>query len=520
MNTKSGRRFKRPDIKNLKSKLHAIGLDIEYVTCKEEIIIYLIYYLGVVTIEQLCVLFGVLETSIKTSIARIQKNGDVIEIKKDDLNNIYYLPTRKTLTVLKEYCEVNKNRNYKNMKHLSKVNDFFLTLFKSDCDEISIEYEKNIKNQEFIVRADAVIDVKKDGQVYEFILEQDNKTEKITKFIEKIENYYNVIIHNQLYSEKIIYYFFKFDVFLNKNHISKCEKVLNNSNDIRRLMNEIKEIQSFYYNVKNCIETEEYYEERADELDIEYSENRNTLLNNISIEKSKLLKKLDIYKRSIRLEISTRFLKDRINKVKAAMLEDFTIKVFDDDSIDTIYSDITGRSTFASIYSKLESKDILLRTNILIGDRRTEYLLKFTIINLAKVFKSFIKGAMINHNDINLHDIKLMQAFKTIGYQTLCFSNYCTLRLKNANFDVDFVLFMPTISLSDYCRIEYLLNLDLNQINDSSVNFTSFIILAPDKKTEEYYKEKIKNFKSNIYRFNICLVNITEFDDELTEVDV
>lgn len=515
MNTKSGRKFKEPDIKNLKSKLHAIGLDIEYVTSKEDIIVYLIYYLGVITIEQLCALFGVLETSIKTSIARIQKNGDVIEVKKDDLNNIYYLPTRKTLTVLKKYCEVNENRNYKNMKHLSKVNDFFLTLFKSDYDEVTIEYEKNIKNQEIVVRADAVIDVNKDGQVYEFILEQDNKTEKVTKFIEKTENYYNIIIHDKLYREKVIYYVFKFDIFLNKNHISKCENVLNKS-DILILKNKIKAIQEFYYDVKNCNDKEDY-KERAVWLDVEYSENRNALLNNISIEKSKLLKKIDIFKRSIRLALRNRLLKDRINKVKAAMLEDFTVKVFYEDSIDTIYSDITGSSRFASINSKLESKDILLRTNILIGDRSAEYLIRFISCNLSNILKSVIKH-VFNTRDIGMYEIKTKQVFKTIGYQTLCFSSYSTLSSNDGNKDTDIVLFMPSISLSDYCRLEYLFSLDLKHVNDPSINLTAFIIMAPDKKTVDYYLDKINKFKSNRYEFYIYPFDIYYLDDELTRV--
>lgn len=77
---------------------------------------------------------------------------------------------------------------------------------------------------------------------------------------------------------------------------------------------------------------------------------------------------------------------------------------------------------------------------------------------------------------------------------------------------------MPTISVSDYCRIEYLLNLDLKQINDSFINTTFFFITTTDQQTLSYYKEKIKDLAVSKARFYICPIKINEIDDELTSL--
>lgn len=511
MYSKKGRKFQEPGIKNLKSKLKGIGLDIEYVTRKEDIIIYLIYYLGGITLEQLCVIFDVLETSIKTSIARILKKGNIIEIKKNEVNNIFYLPTKKTLTELKKFCDVKANRNYKNIKHLSKVNDFFLTLFKSSCEKLTIEYEKNIGKAEFIVRADAIIKVEKDGNEYEFVLEQDNNTEKVTKLFEKIENYFNLILHEELCPEKIRYYFFRFEVFLNQNHIAKCEKTLKKSKRYAELMKEIDDIQELYYDVLNNDGWDEDFEHRSDMYNVNYSIKRDVLMKNILIAKSELLKKIDRLKRTIRIELSSMRLKDREEKVKVAMLDEFKVKAFDGDSINTVYNDITGYKRFECFNSKLEGKDILLRTNIICGDRKTDYILK----NMLFSTKHYLIYFLNDYFDykVNFDSLKVTQVFKVVGYHTLCFSNYATTHLYDE--DYDFVLLMPSISLSDYYRIEYLLNLDLKQIQNSFSNTTHFLIMVEDEHAIDIYKEKIAKFYSNIIGFSVYHVNINRKDNDL-----
>lgn len=515
MLTKKGPKAQKPDIKNIENKLKAIGLDFEYVTSKEDIIIYMLYYLGCITIEQLCVLFGNLETSIKTSIAKILKNGDMIEIKKDEVNNNFYLPTRKTLAVLNEFCDVTENRNYKNIKHLIKINDFFITLFKSFCDKVTVEYERILENEVLEncnVRADAIINVRKDDREYEFILEQDNNTENITRLYKKIENYYNIILHEKMSLDKVRYYFFRFDVLFNKNYVSKYESMLNKSKEYKEMLDQIDKVQDFYYDVGNNDGPEEYFESRADIYEVEYSNKHNILMKNISTAKSELLKEVDKIKRSIRTELSSIRVRDRIEKFRAAMLKEFKVKSFDVDSDNTIFNDITRQNRFGTIYSVMEAEDILLRTNILCGDIKTDYLLKdmlFGIYREEHYLKTMIRESFSIY-DVNFNDLHVKQVFKTIGYQTLCFSHYCTVHLNKEDYDVDCVLLMPTISISDYCKIEYLINLDLKQIHNSFANATYFYIITTDDQMESFYKEKIKkiNNPNNKIGFNVYPINI------------
>lgn len=525
MLTKRGRKFKAPNIQNINRKLHEIGLDIEYVTRKEDIIIYLTYYLTCMTVEQLCFLFDNLETSIKTSIARIIKSGgdDIVEIRRDEVNNLYYLPTRKTLSEINKYREVEKKRNYKNIKHLSKINDFYLTLFKSNSDKVTIKYEQYLENgvfEESIVRADAIINVEKDENAYEFVIEQDNMTEKVTKIYNKVENYYNTILHGKFCPEKTRYFYFRFDILFNKNNLAKYENILNKSKKYKELMNEIKEIQGFYDDVRNNNGTNEHFKSRTSTYEVEYSNENNILMKNISFRKSELLKNLYRFKRSVRIELSCKSLRDRIDKVTAAMLKDFKVRAFDTDSDNTLFNDITRQNRFGAIYSTMEAQDVLLRTNILCGDIKIDYILRNILFGSSyreeHYLISIIKQSL-GHNGINSDSLKVKQVFKTIGHQTLCFSNYCNVHLNNKHYDLDCILLMPTISVSDFCRIEYLLN-ELKQIEDSFINTPFFYILTTDKQSLSFYKEKIRELAISKARFFICPITINEIDDELTPV--
>lgn len=418
MLTKRGRKFKAPDIQNINRKLHEIGLDIEYVTRKEDLILYLINYLGCVTIEQLCVLFNNLETSIKTSIVRILKiENNIIEIRRDEVNNLYYLPTRKILSEINKYSEVEKNKNYKNIKHLSKINDFYLNLFKSNSDKVTIQYEQCLENDVFeepIVRADAIINIEKDENAYEFIIEQDNMTEKVTKLYNKVENYYNTILHENSCPEKIRYFYFRFDILFNKNNIAKYENTLNKLDDYKEMLNEIDEIQNYYYDVRNGEYPMEYFESRADVYDVEYSNRKNVLMKNISFRKSELLKKLDKFKRTVRMELSSMHLRNRIDKVKTSMLKEFKVKVFDIDSVDTIYNDITGQKRFGAIYSRIEAEDVLLRTNIICGDTKTDFILKKMLFGTSYSEEHYLMSIVkegLGHNALNLNTLKVKQVF-------------------------------------------------------------------------------------------------------------
>ena len=516
MLTKKGRKAQKPDIKNIENKLKAIGLDYDYVTNKEDIIIYLLHYLGCVTVEQLCVLFENLETSIKTSISKILKRGDIIENKKDEVNNNFYLPTRKTLAILNEFCDVKGNRNYRNIKHLIKINDFFITLFKSSCDKVTIEYEEIIENEvleDFIIRADAIINVIKGDNKYEFILEQDNSTENISKLYKKIENYYNMILHEKMNPDIVRYYYFRFDVLFNKNHVVKYESMLNKLKEYKDLLEEINKVQEYYYDVLSEVYPEEYYESRADIYDVEYSNKQNILLKNISATKSHLLKNADRFKRSTRIELSSIRVSERIKKFRTSMLKEFKVKAFDVDSIGTIYNDISGRKQFGGVYSVIEAERILLRTNILCGDIKSDYLLEemlFGKYNEEHFLKDIIRDGF-RHHDINFDNLKVNQVFKIVDYETICFSHYCTVRLNKKNQDVDCVLLMPTISLSDSCKVEYLINLDSSKINHSFDYTTYFFIITTDEQMKSFYKEKIKQLNSNSkLQFYVLLVNINE----------
>lgn len=133
-------------------------------------------------------------------------------------------------------------------------------------------------------------------------------------------------------------------------------------------------------------------------------------MKNISLRKSELLMNLERYKRSVRIELSCKSLQDRIDNVKAAMLKDFKVKVFDVDSDDTIFNDITRQKRFGAIYSTMEAEDVLLRTNVLCGDIKTDYILRNILFGSSRRKEHYLISIIkqsLGHNGISSDALKV-----------------------------------------------------------------------------------------------------------------
>jgi len=502
-----GYEFQGLDIKNIDSKLLSIDLDIDLISRKEEIYLYLINYLGVVTKEQLCLIGNVLESSIRTSLSRISKlYGDIINVSRDEDYNAYYTTNRKAIFVLKKFSDVESNMNFYNKKHLSKINDFFIILFVGHCKKIKIKHECNINYLDKVLRADAIINAEHNGVNYEFILEQDNNTIKKSKLLEKVSSYYNMLLHSPLdQGNKVRYYIFRLDIFMTKAQIKKSEKNLNKDWQYLELSRIIEELEDLYDSAKDAA-VASIYGHKVMTLGINFSERKTILLQNISSMKTTYKLEVEKLKRKYKNYISSNYINDRIDSVKNALLNEVEVQYFDYDSINTIFNDITGQKGFSCINSKIDGRSILLRTNFLCGDRRIDNILNKFLFGEVNILIKLIKRIYCE-DDLELNeDMSVQQTYIKIGYESLLFSNVVRYNIKNSN--IDFVLLMPTVNVSDYARIEYLNSLDSDVLNNSINNQMVFIIAVTDLDSRELYENMIFNYNSKKSKMFVEHVNL------------
>ena len=504
------------NIKNFNSKLKNIGLCEDLVPNKGVVYLYLIKYLRVVTKDQLAELSDLLRREIHKAIKRLnelEKGSFLVNIESDvgNVGNVYYMPDKRADNYLAFYTDVAK------LNHFSKVNDFYLSLFKnSDCTGLTIEYEVDVSEGMFSdehpaenrLLADGFIRATHKGVVSTIYLELDNDTVGMTSLSEKLANYYNVCLHKKsIFKNEACYFVFRLDKKLYKEQFWLCRDNAINRDEYAsnlRKCQKYKELRSKAKECKNEIELETFIKDNKIVLeDFKFSSgtftaNRNRFCNYLSSLKSGYEYKNEKLKRDEVVKYTSKTLTNKMKNFKNKMLEEFDIVPFHFVSENSIYSDITRKTTYASMYEKIEGKRVLLRTNFFCGGANVDKWMNEFLYNEDDWLVKLV-------NDTGWCDFhkskKREQAYYRLDGETLCFSNLIRgVRVGNDGVDVpfSFALLMPTISISDHARICYIFgaNPDEIELNLGNERLVLFVI-TDNKKDRDYYLRLLGEYEGN-----------------------
>lgn len=501
--------FKAMDIFYFDNKLDAIGFNHELVLSREDVYLYLMHYLGVVTKDQLCKFANVLDASIRTSINKLNAEGEVVEVEKDKHGNTFYSLKRKGFYKLKEtIVDLEESKRYTNKLHLSRANEAFFSLFDSYCNEITVIHEKNFEDDEISIRADAIINLKYRNINYELKIEQDNNTEGLNKLIDKVFMYYNYELKNDfVYEDKVSFVIFRQEGRMRKSHFKVSNNRILRDPEYIECINNVEKLEKLYASVKKCNDINDYYN-AAFELGVLFSDKSSVFLKNISFKKTTFLLKIDEIKRKHVSYQNHQLVKERVSGVRNAMLGEFGVVKFDGVGANSLYTNMTGQTRFSVENEKMDGRALLLRTNYLCGDNSIEEKLKkflFGRVNmLIPLFNSEMKG-----NAIRLpEDVQIKQCYMNVGSETLCFSNMANTEIEGVL--TNFIFFMPTISVSDHARIEYLCTLDAKTLRQAFVNNTYFVIAVTDDYSKMQYEQLTLGYKGEQSAFIVGKVNIEE----------
>jgi hypothetical protein len=495
------------DIKESKSKFNAIGMYEELVSRKEDVYLFLSNYLGAVTKDQLCYLANVLGEAIRTSVNLLNKEEIVVDIEKDEYGRVYYFPNRRSYKLISGFVDEEKLRPVsirRGKKHLGRINDFYISLFKnSDCEQLTIDYN-NIGFSDKIV-PDAIIETVFNKNKYEIYLEQDNNTERKGVLVTKIANYFNVLLHKSFtVNDTVKYYIFRCDMYLKPIPLRLCHNEVKKEKSYQFNMDAIKKLKELYASAKDCIDIErlEEFVRAAEEFDIvdfeiendrTFKNNLNRFLQRLSSRKTDYEMVISELTRQSEIEYVCEFLKNRIAMIKGNMLEEFAVAAFDFDSKSTLYNELTGRVEYAAEYEKLDSRRLLLRNNFLCSDIKVEDWLNEYVFN--KEDKLIKLANRVRGQRQFKGDVPRKQKFIKIGSETLCFSNL----VDDYSFEYEpftnYVLLMPTISVSDHVRLEYICNSDSEKIESDLKDFLMIYVIVEDEAEERFYNNMISNYE-------------------------
>lgn len=521
------------NIENFNSKLKAIGLNEDFVPNRGVLYLYLIKYLGVVTKDQLCTLTGSLKNTIHVSIDRLnksvrKKSDFLVDIDADanDREVFYYTATKSATDYLLPYANSYDMRgvNFQGgIRHLSKINDFYLSLFKnSGCESLVIDYNKVLIDEvdedatnstKGKILADGYINATFNSMEYTIYLELDNNTETLSVLNNKINNYFNFCLHDKsLLNEKPCYFVFRFDtsfkfnVSLLCNNIAiKAEEYAMNKRECDKLAmlrvralkcQDISELVDFIN--ENSIDIEGF-EFKSDEFD----KNLNEFAGFLSYKKSGFEFNIENLKRNVKADLVCERIKERVTGTKKIMLDEFNVKQFDFDSEESIYEDISGKKRFSIEYEKMDGSSLLLRTNFLCGDLKLETWFNKFVFNkedkLIELANDFRGSRHFDNKKVRT------QKFMKLGEETLCFSNL----IDDSSFEIrpftNYALLMPSVSVSDLARIEYICDSDDDVIEkDLNNDYLLIFILVDNERDEKFYNEMISKYKST--RGQIVLV--------------
>lgn len=475
-------------------KMKALGCEeFEFVTRREDIFLLIINYLGCVTLTQFTELTKETPMSNRAILTRLENDK---LITADHINKeVYYRCTKKGVDHLRTYSIPRKSIKIKKRKHLEKINDFFLHMFRGPCDYITIEHEvaceygdfnnlcKTTVNDEvdylyvhkFI--ADAQIKLSHKGDKYNIVLEQDNGTERIDIIKDKVSNYFNFILHQNLISEEINIYVFKADIELTSFQIKKFQRLFNKEAEFNKNM--IKQLTNLYKDVKLSNDVTTFFEV-AKELCVKEDFSKQVFLNNISSKKASFEKGTSMGKTVLHNRYKAKINIDRLTDIKNLLVGEVAVEKFYDTSDNSIFFDITGHSDYSIVDSRIEIQNIMLRANFVCGDNRTEYYLLNYLFDKYDYLKECIKSFLTDngYSNIKTNSINKIQKVIKLGNDTVCFDFATKLIINNE--DIDFILLYPNIFISDLAKVRYITSLKNDFIDSCLNNKTVFFVYHDD----------------------------------------
>jgi hypothetical protein len=480
-------------IHNEVEKMKALGCEeFEFVTRREDVFLVIINYLGCVTLSQFVELTKETTMSNRAILIRLEKDK---LITADHINKeVYYKCTKKGIEHLRIFGKPRNRIKIKKRKHLKNINDLFLHLFTSPCkfvtmkNEVTFEYGdfKNLCNAtvhdeidaQYVHRfiADAQIKLFHNNKNYNVVLEQDNGTERIDVLKDKLSNYLNFILHQELKSIGIKIYIFRVDIEATNIQLKKLQKIYNQK--LEDNINAVKELTNLYKSVKQSHDLTAFFEE-AKKLWVQEDYSKQNFLHNISKKKASIEEINGIGKTYLYNEFKSKINANRLKDIKDLLTGEIIVDKFYYTSENSIFSDITGHSDYSSIDSTIDIRDIMLRTNFICADNTTDYLLLSYFFNGYNYLEECIKYYLSDngHSNIKVDKINKNQKVIKLGDETVCFDFAAKMNINNEV--VDFILLFPNILISDISKVGHIaMN---NYKLDSCLNNKTVFFVFQDK---------------------------------------
>jgi hypothetical protein len=519
-------------IQNEVEKMKALGCEeFEFVTRREDIFLFIINYLGCVTLTQFTELIKETPMSNRAILIRLEKDK---LITADHINKeVYYRCTKKGVDHLRTYSMPRKSIKIKKRKHLEKINDFFLHLFRSPCNQITIDHEvayeygdfnnlcKTTVNDEvdylhvhkFI--ADAQIKLSHKGDKYNIVLEQDNGTERIEVLKDKISKYLNFILHQELKSTEIKIYIFRVDIEITNFQLKKFQKIFNK--EVEDNINIVKQLANLYKRVKQSDDITTFFEE-AKELRVQEDCSKQNFLNNISNKKVWIEGMNSLYKILIYNKFKSKINTNRLKDINNLLFDEVAIDKFYDTGDNSIFFNITGHLDYSSMDSRIEARKIMLRANFICADNKTDYLLLSYLFSDYDYLKKCIESYLCDNglSNIKIDRINKKQRVIKLGDETVSFDFATTMNINNE--DVEFILLYPNIFISDVSKVWHIATLDYDEI-DSCLNNQTVFFVYHDKNVHDIAINNLGYKTCSKAKFYINKVNDNEWQRSCYKMD-
>lgn len=383
-----------------------------------------------------------------------------------------------------------KHIKIKKRKHLEKINDFFLHLFRSSCNQITIDHEvaykygdfknlcmtvndkvDNLYVHKFI--ADAQIRLSHTGNKFNIVLEQDNGTERIDILKAKISNYFNFILHQNLITSDINIFVFRVDMELTNFQLKKCQRMLDKEDSVTK--DNLKQLTNLYKEVKQSDDVTIFFEV-AKKLKVKEDFSKKVFLNNISREKVWIERGASIAKNLFYNGYKAKINSHRLEDIKNLLVGEVAVEKFYDTGDNSVFFDITGHSVYSSTDSRIDIQKIMLRTNFVYGDNRIEYYLFYYLFNEYDFLKGCIESYLSDngYSNIKIDTINKKQKVIKLGDETVCFDFATTININDKY--IDFIILYPNIFISDLAKIKYIASLNNDLIDSCLNNYTVFFV--------------------------------------------
>ena len=321
-----------------------------------------------------------------------------------------------------------------------------------------------------------------------------------------MESYFNVCLHQDIvFDDNINYFIFRLDKYLYKNHIRFCDDNALKREEYSINLQKCEELVELRKKAKKCTNEEELSDfiER-NKIDIERFEfNSDTFkgkINCLCMFLSSVKSGFEYRNEELKREERTKYIsvsqKGRINVLKKAMLEDFNVMPFDFDSKESIYKDITRKERYSVEYEKMEGIKVLLRTNFICGDTNIDKWFNKLIFNDKDILIEFANEM----RDLGKlpYDEERVQRYIKLGSETLCFSNLID---DSEDFNINYALMMPAVSVSDFARVQYICNsVEADFEKHLEDEYLLIFIAVDNDKDLMYYNKLTSKYKSAMKR--------------------